>query len=123
MSSVLKFYGFIFFFALLFNIFGLVAFLEAGSCVDNPSADNYEPLLYYSALLQVIFFWGALFVLIIFGIDTAIKRTKQAAKQLEAKRHAELEKRVAEEYDGFEGEEGEYEEGEYEEEEEEDGKK
>ena len=122
MSSVLKFYGFIFFFALLFNIFGLVAFLEAGSCVDNPSADNYEPLLYYSALLQVIFFWGALFVLIIFGIDAAIKRTKQAAKQLEAKRHAEMEKRVAEEYDGFEGEEGEYEEGEYEEEEE-DGKK
>ena len=47
----------------------------------------------------------------------AIKKTKQAAKQLEAKRHAELEKRVAEEYDGFEGEEGEYEEGEYEEEE------
>ena len=79
------------------------------------------PIIFWS-LINFAISSSGLFELIIFGIDTAIKRTKQAAKQLEAKRHAEMEKRVAEEYDGFEGEEGEYEEGEYEEEEE-DGKK
>ena len=55
-------YGFIFVAALGVNIQGLYAYSQAVICVDD------APSLYNISIIQLIFFYGSLLVLMIFGI-------------------------------------------------------
>ena len=101
-KSVKKFYGFIFVAALGVNIQGLYAYSQAVICVDD------APSLYNISIIQLIFFYGSLLVLMIFGINELVKKAKNAKKNREANKQANLERKIREEYESEPVEEEEY---------------
>ena len=101
-KSVKKFYAFIFIAALGVNIQGIYAYAQAAVCVDD------APSLYNISTIQLGFFYGSLFVLMIFGINELVKKAKNAKKNREANEQANLERKIREEYESEPVEEEEY---------------
>ena len=101
-KSVKKFYAFIFIAAIGVNIQGLYAYSQAVVCIDD------TPSLYNISTVQLIFFYGSLFVLMVFGVNKLIKKAKNAKETREANKQASLERKIREEYESEPVEEEEY---------------